>query len=444
MHIFWEITDHVTLLFASENCLSSGISVSVCHSILLLDTMLITRMHCSYISCDLCFYSSIEARSFINAGTAGGFKVKGACIFDVFLVSDLAFHDRRIPIPGPDKYGLGRRKSLSTPNLVKELNLKVCKLSTGDSLDMSPQDEICILANDATVVDMEVKHADYQFMGLRGHDLSQMSRVCCGKMMEDSYEEGMVSLQKINLGLDGFHFNAVRAIALPHNALSNRLCVSIFMLTFKKKWRWIALQLLDTLRRDVVGVEVDNSNDGATGASRISQSNEENVVDLQLALWNDVDKKHVGSEMFDKKWTKRDQKIDHGENLTIYSKNVVGDEVKNIGDWLSWPTYEASKGWFLQMTDSLDKIDNVFNQLMHIDYWITVIKYHFSSFREQAYVSSLMRVPAIFIKTVSNFVDGEKSIPEEFAENLQATVVALGEVVANVVEFINGKCLSEL
>ncbi|PWA51541.1 tetratricopeptide-like helical domain, DYW domain protein [Artemisia annua] len=48
----------------------------------------------------------------------------------------------------------------------------------------------------------------------------------------------------------------------------------------------------------------------------------------KLALWNDVDKKHVGSEMFDKKWTKRDQKIDLGENLTIYSKNVVGDEVK--------------------------------------------------------------------------------------------------------------------
>ncbi|PWA65743.1 hypothetical protein CTI12_AA166790 [Artemisia annua] len=131
------------------------------------------------------------------------------------------------------------------------------------------------------------------------------------------------------------------------------------------------IMLLDTLRRDVVGMEVDNSNDGATGASRISQSNEENVVDLQLALWNDVDKKHVGSEMFDKKWTKRDKKIDLGENLTIYSKNVVGDEVKNIGDWLSWPTYvegEASKGWFLQMTDSLDKIDKVFNQLMHIEF----------------------------------------------------------------------------
>jgi hypothetical protein len=29
----------------------------------------------------------------------GGFQVKGACISDVFVVSDVAFHDRRIPIP---------------------------------------------------------------------------------------------------------------------------------------------------------------------------------------------------------------------------------------------------------------------------------------------------------------------------------------------------------
>ncbi|GKF43970.1 nucleoside phosphorylase, partial [Tanacetum coccineum] len=61
-----------------------------------------------------------------------------------------------------------------------------------------------------------------------------------------------------------------------------------------------------------------------------------------------------------------------------------------------------------------------------------------------AYVCSLMRVPAIFIKAVSNFVNDEKSIAEEFAENLQATVLALRDVVAQVVEFINGKSLSEL
>jgi len=33
---------------------------------------------------------------------------------------------------------------------------QVAKLSTGDSLDMSQQDESSIIANDATVKDMEV------------------------------------------------------------------------------------------------------------------------------------------------------------------------------------------------------------------------------------------------------------------------------------------------
>ncbi|XP_022747992.1 5'-methylthioadenosine/S-adenosylhomocysteine nucleosidase 2-like isoform X2 [Durio zibethinus] len=85
------------------------------------------------ISASLVTYGSIQALEpdlIINAGTAGGFKAKGAGIGDVFLVSHLAFHDRRIPIP------TGR-------------------LSTGDSLDMSPQDEASITANDATVKDME-------------------------------------------------------------------------------------------------------------------------------------------------------------------------------------------------------------------------------------------------------------------------------------------------
>ncbi|KAJ0077200.1 hypothetical protein Patl1_36594 [Pistacia atlantica] len=110
------------------------------------------------VSASLVTYASIQALKpdlIINAGTAGGFKAKGASIGDIFLVSDVAFHDRRIPIPVFDLYGVGLRHALSTPNLLKELNLKVCKLSTGDSLDMSPQDEATIIANDATVKDME-------------------------------------------------------------------------------------------------------------------------------------------------------------------------------------------------------------------------------------------------------------------------------------------------
>uniref|UniRef100_A0A2N9F1S6 Nucleoside phosphorylase domain-containing protein n=1 Tax=Fagus sylvatica TaxID=28930 RepID=A0A2N9F1S6_FAGSY len=110
------------------------------------------------VSASLVTYASIQALKpdlVINAGTAGGFKAKGVGIGDVFLASDCAFHDRRIPIPVFDMYGVGLRQAYSTPNLVKELNLKVGKLSTGDSLDMSSQDEASITANDATLKDME-------------------------------------------------------------------------------------------------------------------------------------------------------------------------------------------------------------------------------------------------------------------------------------------------
>lgn len=110
------------------------------------------------VSASLVTFASIQALQpdlIINAGTAGGFKVKGACIGDVFLASDVAFHDRRIPIPVFDQYGIGARQTFPTPNLLKELNMKVGKLSTGDSLNMSPHDEEAITANDATVKDME-------------------------------------------------------------------------------------------------------------------------------------------------------------------------------------------------------------------------------------------------------------------------------------------------
>ncbi|KAE8716861.1 5'-methylthioadenosine/S-adenosylhomocysteine nucleosidase 1 [Hibiscus syriacus] len=110
------------------------------------------------VSASLVTYASIQALQpdlIINAGTAGGFKARGAGIGDVFLASHVAFHDRRIPIPVFDLFGIGSRQTFSTPNLLKALNLKAGKLSTGDSLDMTPRDEESIAANDATVKDME-------------------------------------------------------------------------------------------------------------------------------------------------------------------------------------------------------------------------------------------------------------------------------------------------
>ncbi|CAL5045258.1 unnamed protein product [Urochloa decumbens] len=110
------------------------------------------------VSASLVTYASVEALKpdlIINAGTAGGFKAKGASVGDVFIASDVAFHDRRIPIPVFDMYGVGARKTFAAPNILKELNFKAGKLSTGDSLDMCPQDEEMIVSNDATIKDME-------------------------------------------------------------------------------------------------------------------------------------------------------------------------------------------------------------------------------------------------------------------------------------------------
>ncbi|KAK4437695.1 5'-methylthioadenosine/S-adenosylhomocysteine nucleosidase 2 [Sesamum alatum] len=110
------------------------------------------------VSASLLTYASVQALQpdlIINAGTAGGFKAKGASIGDVYLVSNVAFHDRRIPVPVLDLYGVGSRQAFPTPNLERELKLKVGKLSTGDSLDMTPQDAALILANSATLKDME-------------------------------------------------------------------------------------------------------------------------------------------------------------------------------------------------------------------------------------------------------------------------------------------------
>ncbi|CAN6202821.1 unnamed protein product [Urochloa humidicola] len=110
------------------------------------------------VSASLVTYASVQALKpdlIINAGTAGGFKAKGASVGDVYLASDVAFHDRRIPIPVFDMYGVGARKTFAAPNILKELNFKPGKLSTGDSLDMCPQDEDIIMSNDATIKDME-------------------------------------------------------------------------------------------------------------------------------------------------------------------------------------------------------------------------------------------------------------------------------------------------
>ena len=98
---------------------------------------------------------------FINAGTAGGFARHGAAIGDVYLVTAFTFHDRRIPIPGYDTYGMGQTGStLNVAALLEHYNNNdihwksgIC--TTGDSLDKTAECDAIMEQSQATVKDME-------------------------------------------------------------------------------------------------------------------------------------------------------------------------------------------------------------------------------------------------------------------------------------------------
>lgn len=61
-----------------------------------------------------------------------------------------------------------------------------------------------------------------------------------------------------------------------------------------------------------------------------------------------------------------------------------------------------------------------------------------------AYVADLLKVPAVFIKAVTDVIDGDKPTTEEFLENLAAVAAALEQAVAQVIDYITGKCITEL
>lgn len=61
-----------------------------------------------------------------------------------------------------------------------------------------------------------------------------------------------------------------------------------------------------------------------------------------------------------------------------------------------------------------------------------------------AYVADLLKVPAIFVKAVTDIVDGDKPTAEEFLQNLAGVTAALDQAMARLVDFISGRCLCEL
>jgi 5'-methylthioadenosine nucleosidase len=61
-----------------------------------------------------------------------------------------------------------------------------------------------------------------------------------------------------------------------------------------------------------------------------------------------------------------------------------------------------------------------------------------------AYVTDLLSVPAIFLKAVTDIVDGEKPTAEEFLQNLVIVSAALDRAMTQVIDFISGKYISDL
>lgn len=60
---------------------------------------------------------------------------QGASIGDIFISTSTMNHDRRIPLPMFDVYGVGCEASTPTEKLVAALGLKQGVVSSGNSLD---------------------------------------------------------------------------------------------------------------------------------------------------------------------------------------------------------------------------------------------------------------------------------------------------------------------
>lgn len=97
----------------------------------------------------------------LNAGTCGGFSRMGAGIGDVFLTTGVVNHDRRIPIPGFDTYGIGKLPAAGSETMATALGYKTGVCSTGNSLDKTERDDEIMKENEASVKDMEAAAIAY-------------------------------------------------------------------------------------------------------------------------------------------------------------------------------------------------------------------------------------------------------------------------------------------
>lgn len=92
----------------------------------------------------------------ITAGAAGGWARAGGAVGDVYLNDDhFVYHDRRIAMPGYADYGIGWYPGVDTRAVAHAVGAKRGVVTTGGSLDETPDYRRMIAATGACVKDME-------------------------------------------------------------------------------------------------------------------------------------------------------------------------------------------------------------------------------------------------------------------------------------------------
>lgn len=77
----------------------------------------------------------------VNAGTCGGFVARGGRVGSTYVGSGgILFHDRRVPMPGWDAFGVGRIPANPTDELLAVLDASRGVVSTGDSFTPSAEE----------------------------------------------------------------------------------------------------------------------------------------------------------------------------------------------------------------------------------------------------------------------------------------------------------------
>ncbi len=92
----------------------------------------------------------------VNAGTCGGFQRAGASVGDIYVGSGVLFHDRRIPLPRFDDFGVGEIPASSVPpRILTRLGASTGLVSTGDSFATTAEEEALFVAKNVACKEME-------------------------------------------------------------------------------------------------------------------------------------------------------------------------------------------------------------------------------------------------------------------------------------------------